>query len=133
MTKKQYAVHHEGDLMDRTWMNQSFYFKIFEPSNRYSVTYFKVELSFDFIHVFRKGIGSQFGYNQEMKSQRMGFKLEMKNCIQNVKDRQPTPFANFICMQENRKFINDNMDSIIANRLIHEFIRRQDATFFNKW
>ena len=68
-----------------------------------------------------------------MKSQRMGFKLEMKNCIQNVKDRQPTPFANFICMQENRKFINDNMDSIIANRLIHEFIRRQDATFFNKW
>jgi len=67
-TKKKYAVHHEGDLMDRTEMNQSIYFKIDEPSQRYAITYFKVELTFDFIHVFRNGIGSQFGYNQEMKS-----------------------------------------------------------------
>jgi len=48
-------------------------------------------------------------------------------------NKQPTPFAQFICNMTNKQYINENMDQIIMNRLIHEFIRRNDMTMFNAW
>jgi len=62
-TKKAFAVHHEGDVMDRTAVYQSLFFKIDEPSGRFGATYFKVEGILDFIHAFKHGVGSIFGPN----------------------------------------------------------------------
>lgn len=72
-TRKRFAIHHHGDVMDRTALYQSLFFKIDEPSGTYGTTYFKVEGILDFIHVFKQGIGSRFGPSQELKSQRMSF------------------------------------------------------------
>ena len=68
VTRKRYAVHHDGDLMDRTVLQQGCWLKISSPKASFDDTYFRVAGSFDFIHVFRAGVGSMFGHNQEMKS-----------------------------------------------------------------
>lgn len=67
-TKKRFAVHHHGDVMDRTALYQSLFFKVDEPTGEYGATYFKVEGILDFIHVLKRGIGSRFGPSQELKS-----------------------------------------------------------------
>lgn len=74
-TRKRYAVHHEGDLMDRTVFRGKFWFKISSKTGSFDDTYIKVDGHLDVIHVLRAGVGSIFGNNQEAKTQRMGLDL----------------------------------------------------------
>lgn len=47
-------------------------------------------------------------------------------------DKPASPFGAHICDMVTKQYINENMDQVIINRLIHEFYRRNDVTVFNE-
>ena len=63
----------------------------------------------------------------------MGLEMRVHECVHKTGQQPPTPFAAHLCRPETRQFINEHMDQIIINRMIHEFGRRQDATWNNNW
>ena len=106
--------------------------KIDDQNEQYGPTFIKLQGNLDIIHVFQKGLYSIFGPSQLMKSQRMKFDINMVECKMPLR-KPASPFARFICQESTIDFVNKNMDNIIKNRFIHEFISRNDATYFNKW
>jgi len=62
-TVKNKTKHHEGYFMDRTFISQNVFFKIFDKSGNksYGETVIHVSGIYDAIHLMRKGIFSKFG------------------------------------------------------------------------
>lgn len=72
-TQKRHAVDHDQDVMDRTNILQSFKLKIGD-------TLIPVKLKVELIHLLKGGISTRLGYTQELKSQRLGFDLQIEAC-----------------------------------------------------
>lgn len=131
-TRKLFTIHQHGDIMDRTDLLQGFWLKLHTPTiDTYDVTYIQVLTHIDFIHVFRRGIGSIFGHNQELKFQRMGSRMMTRGCWHKYGDRPESPMARHICQEHVLAHINDNMDKIIENKIIHNFNLLLDTTWIN--
>lgn len=66
-TVKNKSVHHEGYLMDRTFISQNLFFKLFDQNGnkKYGETVIHFSGIYDAIHLMRKGIFTKFGQGQE--------------------------------------------------------------------
>ena len=121
-TRKNYAVDHEGEAMDRHLMVTNAYLSFQDKKNSKSKTIVPIEAELDFISKLQKGASNRFGHTQELKSQRMGFSIRMKECkIMGDQSKEQTNLAKYICQKDVMKVINDNMNEYLENKVIHEF------------
>jgi hypothetical protein len=74
------TVDHDGDVLDRSVVRTNL-FMVFGDEDSDTKTIVPFEFELDVIHMFKQGVSSRLGHVQEIKGQRMGFEITMKDCI----------------------------------------------------
>lgn len=61
-TRKKHAVHHEGDVMDRTVVRNNLLLKLRDKQNKHAEAFILLQHEVDFISVIERNLASQFGF-----------------------------------------------------------------------